>query len=237
MPKKVKKQKIQKSVSKSSKNLSKSIEFVPNVEEEVENTSYASGNTEKPKSMPTWAIAIGLLVILIGIYMYKSGKLISATVNGKPIFRWQLTQALVDRFGAQTLEMMITEKLIEDEASKNNVQVTAADIEKRQNEMLARIGGGVSLDDLLKFQGMTKEDFNKQIKIQLSVEKILAKDTKVTDSEINQFIATSSSQLKATTEAQLKEEAKNIILENKIGERISTWYNDLKTKASIKKFL
>lgn len=183
-------------------------------------------------------VILGLLVLAVaGLYLYRSGYLVAATVNGSPIYRSQLNKLLMDKFGQQSLEMLITEKLIDTEAKNKNVDITEADIAKRRDEMLARIGGGVSLEDLLSFQGMTKDEFNKQVKLQLTVERILEKDIKITDAEIKQFISTSSARLKATQEAQLREEARQIILENRIGEKITSWFNDLKQKAAIKKFI
>ena len=49
------------------------------------------------------------------------------------------------------------------------------------NDLVKTLGPDVKLDDLLKYQGMTKTDFENQIRLQLTVEKILGKDVAVAE--------------------------------------------------------
>jgi hypothetical protein len=232
-------------VKKSKKTVSVRKNAPKKIEEVIESSpidtksEYQFENTDSKKSskFQNIVIIIFLAALALGIFAYKKGYIVAATVNGSPIYKWDLNKVMMERFGNQTIEMLITEKLIENEANKNNLTVTAGDVKTRQDEMVKKIGGGVSLEDLLKFQGMTKDEFDKQVKLQLTVEKILEKDTPVTDNDIKLFISTNSAQLKASSEAEMKEEARKMILEQKIGEKISVWFNDLKSKASIRKFL
>ena len=59
----------------------------------------------------TWAL--GALVVLL---LFGQGWPIVAVVNYKPIFRWQLDEAMKAQYGQQTLEQMISEQLILAEA-------------------------------------------------------------------------------------------------------------------------
>lgn len=178
-----------------------------------------------------------VLASLLIVYLFKNGMIVSAVVNGKPIFSWQLNSVMASRFGQQTLEGMITETLIQDEARQQNVTITDADVAARQKQMLSNIGGQVSLDDLLKYQGITRDEFDKQIRMQLIVEKILGKDIVITDKDVDAFIASYSGQLVATNEAAMKEEARQAIFEQEISKKVQPWFTDIKTKASIIKFL
>jgi len=177
-----------------------------------------------------------IILILIAVFLVRKGYILSALVNGRPIFGWNLNRILNQRYGKQTLEAMITESLIEYEAEKNGISVTAQDIEARQNEILKNIGSEVSIDDLLKYQGLTREDFENQLKIQLAVEKILIKDINVTDSEVDNFIATNSTRLNATDAAELKIEAKKAITDERISKKMQSWFNDIREKAKIIRF-
>ena len=144
---------------------------------------------------------------------------------------------MTQRFGQQSLEGMISEALIEEEAMKQNVQVLPKDVTAKEDEIVKNLGGGVKLEDLLKFQGITKEDFDQQVKLQLLVQKILGSDIVITDKDVDMYIATSSARLTATEPAALKEEAKQAILDSKIGEKVQEWFTALKDKAKVVRLL
>jgi parvulin-like peptidyl-prolyl isomerase len=181
-----------------------------------------------------------LVVVIVGlaaIFMSNKGLLVAAMVNGRPIFRWQLNKAMTSRFGAQTLDGMISQMLIDEEAKKAGITVAAADIAKKESDLVASLGGSVSLDDVLKYQGMTKTDFEDQLRLQLTVEKLLGKDITVTDADVNTYIASNQATLTATSEAGIRDEAKQAIFSEQINAKLQTWFSELKTKAKILRFL
>lgn len=180
-----------------------------------------------------FVIAIGLTVLLFT----NKGLIVAAIVNGRPIFRWSLNRVLVSRFGQQTLEGMISEQLIMDAARDANIRVTQEEIDQKEIEIVGSLGSGVSLDELLKYQGMSKSDFDGQIRLQMTVQKLLGKDITITDGDIDNFIATNQATLRATEPAALKDEARAAILEQKVGEKIQPWFLELKQKAQILRFL
>lgn len=183
-------------------------------------------------------LLVGLLgIALLAFGLYRKGYIVAATVNGQPITRSQLNQMLLNRFGDQTLELLITEKLIENEAKEKGVIVTQADIDKRIDETLKNIGQQVTLDDLLKFQGLTKDELMKQIRLQIAVERILEKGINITDAQIEKYIATNASVIQATEAADKKEEARGLILNEMIGQKIQPWFQELKAKSKIVKFV
>jgi len=182
-------------------------------------------------------VIIGALtVILLFALALSKGYVFVALVNNKPIFRFQLNQTMMARFGKQTLEGMISEQLIGEEAQKNGVVITQAEIDKQEEEVLKSFGGKVTLDELLKFQGTTKSEFDGQMKLQLMVNKLLAKEVAVTDEEIAAFQETNKATLVSSDEAGLQDEARKALTEQKINEKIQPWFTELKNKAKIFKF-
>lgn len=183
---------------------------------------------------------VALLVVILGliaIFVSNKGLLVAAVVNGRPIFRWQLTRVLTSRFGGQTLESMISQALIDAEARKAGISVSGEEIVKKESDLVKSLGGNVSIDDVLKYQGMTKADFEDQLRLQLTVEKLLGKDITITDADIDTYIATNESTLTATTEAELREEAKQAIFSQQVNDKLQTWFTDLRSKAKILRFL
>jgi len=180
---------------------------------------------------------IVVIVGLVAIFVSNKGLLVAAVVNGRPIFRWQLTGVMTSRYGQQTLDSMISQVLIDEEAKKAGITIAAADIAKKESGLVASLGGNVSLDNVLKYQGMTKADFEDQLRLQLTVEKLLGKDITITDADIDAYIATSGATLAATDEAGMRDEAKQAIFSQQINDKLQTWFAGIKTKASILRFL
>ncbi len=190
------------------------------------------------KPFLTWKwIVIGLVVLFAVLLAANKGLVLAAVVNGKPIFSWQLNHTLRTRYGQQTLEGMIGETLIAGEAQKSGVTVTGDDIASKQKEILSSLGTEVNLEDFLKFQGMTEQDFNQQLKVQLTVEKLLTRDLTITEADVDNYIATNRALLTATDPAMLREEAKKAIIGNAVSEKLQSWFLELRQKSNVMKFL
>ena len=189
------------------------------------------------RTFPLRKVAVIIVVLgLIAIFVSNKGLLVAAVVNGKPIFRWQLDSVMASRFGQQTLDSMISQALVDQEAKKSGVSVSQSDITKKESDLVKSFGGNVSLDDVLQYQGMTKADFEDQLRLQLTVEKLLGKDITITDADITAYIATNASTLTATDEAGMRDEAKQAIFSQEINDKLQAWFTQVKAKASILRF-
>ena len=177
------------------------------------------------------------VLALSALLLANKKLLVAAVVDGKPIFSWELNRVMADRYGAQTLEGMISERLIASEANKQGVVVSPGDVKSREDEIVKGLGSGMPLDELLKIQGLSKDEFDRQITLQLTVQKILGKDLVITQDDVDAYIATNRATLLATEAAALQVEAKQAILDTKIGEKLQPWFNELKAKAKILRFL
>lgn len=189
-----------------------------------------------PSGRKWWYLGV-LVVILAVIFSLNKGLLLAAIVDGKPILSWELNRVLTARFGKQTLEGIISERLIAETAQKQGVKVTQAEIDAKIAEIVKGLGGNVNVDDLLKYQGLTKSDFESQIRLQLMVAKILGKDITINDSDITNYIQSNRASLTATTEAEMREQAKNALFDQKVSEKLQPWFLELKQKSKIVRFL
>lgn len=197
-------------------------------------------NLATPRSPKLNAKIIYLVIAVLALsalILANKKLLVAAVVDGKPIFSWELNGVMADRYGAQTLEGMISERLIASEANKQNVIVSPDDLKSREDEIVKGLGSGMPLEELLKIQGLSKAEFDRQITLQLTVQKLLGKDLVITQEEVDQYVATNRATLLATEEAALQSEAKQAILDMKIGEKLQPWFNALKAKAKILRFL
>jgi hypothetical protein len=198
--------------------------------------SQSSQGESSRKMTAIWLVSLVLLIL--GVYVVKNkGMFVVALVNNSPVFRWDMNTVMASRFGKQTLESMISEKLIAGEAEKAGASVNQKDIDEKEQEILKSFGSKVNVEDFLRIQGVTKEEFDRQIKLQLLVQKTLGKNITITDDDVNNFIATNRAVLVATDDAGLKSEAKQAIFDQKVGEKFQSWFTELKDKAKVLRFL
>jgi hypothetical protein len=188
------------------------------------------------KTRVRW-IAVAVVIFLVGFFLVKQGYVVAAMVNGSPIFRWELNGQLSRRFGEQTLESMITEELIMGAAQKEGIVVTADDVNAKITTITQTLGQDVNLDELLRYQGMTRADFESQVRLQLTVEKMLSRDVAVTDEEVSSFITENRDAMIATDEAALAAEAREAVMSQKTSEKMQPWLMELRENAKISKFL
>ncbi len=181
-------------------------------------------------------LLILLIVLLGGFFLVKKGYVVAAVVNGKPIFRWEVNTQLMSRFGQQTLESMITERLIAEAALKEGIAVTQTDIDAKITSITATLGPNVNLDQLLTYQGMTRTDFEHQVRLQLTVGKVLGKGVAVEESEIDTFLKNNREVMTATDEAGLRLEARESLVSQKTSEKMQPWLMELRDNAKITKF-
>lgn len=179
------------------------------------------------------------IVIVVGLLYYFKGLFIVATVNGQPVTRIALIQELEKRNGKQMLSSLITQILIQQEAQKQNISVSQKEIDdevKRVEEGLKK--QGQTLDTALGFQGLTKEDFTAQIKLQKLVEKMLAKDIKVTDKELNDYIEKNKDSIPTNLKAEeVTASARQQLEQQKLSTKAQPWIEGLQSKAKINYFV
>lgn len=214
-------------------NKSKALRRVPAPVEYVDTAAPKQSSWKSPKMIALAIVVIGL----IALFLTNKSLLVAGMVNGKPIFRWELTKVLTSRFGQQTLEQIISERLIADAASKEGVTVTQEEIQAKVAEITAGFGQNANLDELLSMQGMSRSEFESQVRLQLLIRNLLGRDINITEADIDNYIATSGALLASTEPAKLREEAKQAIFDGKVGEKLQVWFEELRQKASIQRFL
>lgn len=190
------------------------------------------------KPMPKILFAIPIIIALLALLLWRNkGLILVATVNNQPVWRWDLEQRFVSRFGTQTLEEMVNEQILKNEASKQGITVTEADLNNKTSEIEKTLEGKVTLKDALKQQGMTMEDFNRQLEVQIMIEKLTAKKVTVTDKDISDFIEQNKENMMAKDEAGMKAEAKAAVLQSKQDQEFQKIFADLKKNAKVTKYL
>ena len=126
------------------------------------------------------------LLLAAGLAACASGGAV-ATVNGQPIsqadFQAKLAASPVAK---QVLQQLVQEALIDGYAKQNNITVTDAEIQAKEDELKNNFPNG-SWDEMLKSRGLTEADVKSALRDQIVLDKALAKDVTITPQQIQQY--------------------------------------------------
>ena len=177
-------------------------------------------------------VIAGLLLLAI----YKKSLFIAATVNGAPITNLELQLKLNAQFRDQTLNQLINEKIILNEAAKNNAIPSQQAIDAKIAGLETTVGGKDALNSLLAQQGQTRGGLRDQVMVQLAITKLYDKEATVSADDVSKFIDSNKAQLKATDSAGQEKEAYDNLKQQKLSQIFSQKFQELRQKANIKIF-
>lgn len=192
------------------------------------------------KLKKSYVSIIVALLFLTGVAYYFKGFVVAAMVNGQPIYRITVLQELEKQGGKQILNTLVTRALILQEAKKQNITIS----DKEFNDEIKKIESNVSqrgqkLDQLLKTQGMTMAELKEQVRMQKTLEKIVGKDIKITDKEVEDYLKNlkDSGVTSDKSEDAQKKEAIDQLKQQKLNEKIQSWVQEAQKKAKIINFV
>jgi len=179
-------------------------------------------------------IILAVILFLLIAYFLKN-QLVVATVNGEPIYRLQLISQLEKQEGKRILDEEITKKLLAQEAVKQKITVSESEIESQLKNIEENVAkSGQDFDSLLKLQGLTRDKLKENIRLQMLAEKMASSNIQISDKEIIDYMEQNKESLpQSTSEAELKQEAKNQLEQQKINSSIQTLLQDIRKKAKI----
>lgn len=185
-----------------------------------------------------FALVFVFLILILLVYAGR-GVLFAAMVGGKPISRLTLIKELEKRGGKDALENLITKEMIAQESRKKGVSVTDAEVSAE----IARIEGivegqGMNLETALESQGQTIADLEENIRIQKTLEKLLADKIQVTDEEIQKFFDDNKESYGVETKFEdIKDSIKDQLIQNKLSAEFETYLASIRAEKKVIYFL
>jgi len=205
---------------------------------EPEKQKTTTPQTQSVKLRKSYLILIIVIVVLGALLYYFRGLFVAAVVNGQPISRLEVVQQAEKQSGKQTLDTLVRDALIEQEAKKENVTVSDKEVNDEistlQNNLKKQ---GQTLDQVLATQGMSQVDLRRLIRLDKLVQKMVGKNVKISDQEINDYISKNKDSLPNTDEATLKKQVKAQLVQQKTNEAVQTWLASLQQKANVVYFV
>lgn len=183
-------------------------------------------------------MTIALIVVAVALLTYKMGPwLFPAVVDNQPISRFGLWSRLEKSYGAQSLDDMVNEKILDSAIAKANVKVDSAKLSDQIKVLETQFESTGGLDEALKQRGLSRVELEKQIRTQLAVEEILADKINPTDDEIKtQFDAGASTTYKGKKLEEVKATITDELKQTKLRDAFLTWFAEIKKSAKVKTF-
>ena len=181
----------------------------------------------------TWLVRGAIVIGVLGLLFYFRNWFVVAWVNNRPITRVAYMSEVDRLAGQQALSTLITKKLILEEAKKRNLTVSADEL----NAEMTTIEGiaqqqGMSLDDLLKQQGLTRPVFLEEIRIQKLLEK-MAGEVVVSETELQAYWQENQTLYPDQTFDQVKIQLTNQLKQQKISDAVQALISKLQQDANV----
>lgn len=155
------------------------------------------------KKSYVWLLMILLLVAGIGIgAAFATKDNIVAKVNGVAISESELNEFLLQQGGNDALDTLIQQSIIKQEAKKQNIQVSEADIDKELSALKETFGSEDAFTQALETNGMTLASLKNNILLNLEVKRILEAKNPITEEAIKQYFDSNKESLAVPEEVK-----------------------------------
>ncbi len=130
---------------------------------------------------------VALTILSTGCSDSKGGGNYVAKVDGIKISQKELDQELRIQYGAEVLETLISHKIIELEAAKQNITVPDEVIQSEYEELIQSYGDEDTFKEVLKSNGLTEAAVKDNIRTYQLGKKVISASIEITDEEVEQY--------------------------------------------------
>lgn len=160
----------------------------------------------------TLIIHLTILCIVAALLVFghwKGKSEVVASVNGEKISKDELYDSMLKQSGQQTLESLISKKVVELEAKKQKIAVSETDIQNELNKYYEKYGGEEAFNQALAQNGLTLNDVKKDLELTVKVNKLLKSRISISEKEMKTYFEDN----KATFAQEMQVKASHILVE------------------------
>ena len=192
--------------------------------------------TFRSKVLKTRRGRIILITLAVALLLFLGKSLfVAALVNGRPISRLALTSELERQGGQKVLDSLIEKSLIFQEGSRAGVKIDkeVVDQEISRIETLLK-EQNLTIDEALSMRGETRKGLSEQIRLQKTVEALLAQKINISEEEAKAYFDNNKEIFGTNAKFEdVKSNVKDQLYQQKLNEQYSSWIAELKGKAKI----
>src|SRR3989338_3170662 len=168
-----------------------------------------------------WIVMLVLVVIVFALLYVFRGMFVVALIDGTPISRLAVVRELERQSGAQALDALVNQTLVEKKAAEKGIIITGEEIEQALSDIRANLSAqNMTLEDALKAENVTLEQVHKTIRLQKLTERILEDQLIVSEEEISAYI-------------EQKKMVQDMLRQQRFASAFSAWLGATKTEVNI----
>lgn len=182
-------------------------------------------------------VALGSVIYLLA-QKYR-GQFLAGTINSSPITRWELNQKMAEKYGKQTLDEIINERLLASELKKNNVVITDQEVSAEMAKIVKEYGSEDAFKSALTQYGMTEDQAKKSIEQSLSLKKLMEKLYKIdiTDAQVKKYFDDNKKSYDGKKLEDVTAEIKDTLYQQEIYTKTQEWFSQVRKSAKIVSFI
>jgi hypothetical protein len=195
--------------------------------------------TKKRGTSFKWNAATTLVAIIILLFLYQKGIISIAFINGEPVTVGEAARVLTSKNTDSALDTLVAQKIIEYEAKKQNIIVSAEEIRRKVSfyQKQAKLQGTTVLE-LMQMEDTSLENIDENVKLQITLYKLIAeKDVSVSEAEIDEFFDEWGHLYTEEEKELYKDEIIQFLYSEKLSQSYETWIREAKAESEVKYFI
>jgi len=202
--------------------------------QELPEKTVIADTVEKSNRNLKLAVVILACSLLLTTGIYFKAVFVAATVDGSPISRLSVITELEKTAGKQTLDTLITKRLIEKEAEAKGITASDEEVQVEVTKIEEQIKAqGSTLEAELATAGISMEQFRSEKALFVKLQKMVADKVTVTDDEVAAFIAENSIEIPKGSETQIMDGVRAQLVGDKSSTAVGELIAQLKSDAKI----
>lgn len=182
-------------------------------------------------------VALGTVLYLLAI-KYRNLFLVG-TVNSSPITRWELNSKMAEKYGKQSFDEIVNERLLADELKKNKIVISDKEVSDEMAKLIKQYGGEEAFKTAISQFGLTQEKAKESIKQSLGFKKLVEKNYKIeiTDASVKKYFDDNKKVFEGKKFEDVSAEIKDNLYQQEIYTKSQEWFSNVRKAAKIVSYL
>jgi foldase protein PrsA len=185
-----------------------------------------------------------LLIIALGSGLFLvaqkyRGHFLAGTVNSVPVTRYELNQKMAEKYGQQTFDEIVSERLLNAEIKKNKIVVTEEEVASEMTKIVKDYGSDEAFKAALAQYNLTEDKARESIKQSLSLKRLIETVYKIeiSDEAIKKYFDDNKTQYSDKKLEDVSAEIKETLYQQEIYTKTQEWFTGIRKSAKVVGFI